>query len=202
MWAVASEDCLGCRGRAREGEDRLNRAVHEGSATMPADKAAASAAAVRGVVSHRRFGFLHELRLWVRGAASGRSTGHRRADLPRAGAMPRAREREREATAIAHPVSYKIRHGSVQRQRGRRGHRERTRSVRRVRRIAVSAVRERIADVLGHVALRRERIVLTRHGRELGAPSCRWRILSACGSWSRDGAGAIVELPTVRAGDG
>jgi prevent-host-death family protein len=38
-----------------------------------------------------------------------------------------------------------------------------------MRRLAVSAVRERIADVLGHVALRRERIVLTRHGRELGA---------------------------------
>lgn len=38
-----------------------------------------------------------------------------------------------------------------------------------MRRIAVSAVRERIADVIGHVALRRERIVLTRHGREIGA---------------------------------
>lgn len=38
-----------------------------------------------------------------------------------------------------------------------------------MRHIAVSAVRERIADVLGHVAHRRERIILTRHGRELGA---------------------------------
>jgi len=38
-----------------------------------------------------------------------------------------------------------------------------------VRRITVSAVRERIGDVLTHVALRRERIVLTRHGREIGA---------------------------------
>jgi prevent-host-death family protein len=38
-----------------------------------------------------------------------------------------------------------------------------------LRQIAVSAVRERIADVLGHVAHRRERIILTRHGRELGA---------------------------------
>lgn len=38
-----------------------------------------------------------------------------------------------------------------------------------MRRITVSAVRERIGDVLTHVALRRERIVLTRHGREVGA---------------------------------
>jgi prevent-host-death family protein len=38
-----------------------------------------------------------------------------------------------------------------------------------MRRVAVSAVRERIAAVLWHVATRRERIVLTRHGRELGA---------------------------------
>jgi prevent-host-death family protein len=38
-----------------------------------------------------------------------------------------------------------------------------------MRRVAVSAVRERIAGVLWHVAMRRERIVLTRHGRELGA---------------------------------
>jgi prevent-host-death family protein len=38
-----------------------------------------------------------------------------------------------------------------------------------LRRIAVSALRERIGDVFMHVALRRERIVLTRHGRELGA---------------------------------
>jgi prevent-host-death family protein len=38
-----------------------------------------------------------------------------------------------------------------------------------MRRIAVSAVREHIADVLGHVAHRRERVVLTRHGRDLGA---------------------------------
>lgn len=38
-----------------------------------------------------------------------------------------------------------------------------------MRRLAVSAVRERIADVLAHVAVRRERIVLTRHGREVGA---------------------------------
>jgi len=43
--------------------------------------------------------------------------------------------------------------------------------IRRVslRRISVSVVRERIGDVLSHVALRRERIVLTRHGREIGA---------------------------------
>lgn len=38
-----------------------------------------------------------------------------------------------------------------------------------LREIAVSAVRERIADVLGHVAHKRERIILTRHGRQLGA---------------------------------
>jgi prevent-host-death family protein len=38
-----------------------------------------------------------------------------------------------------------------------------------MRRLAVSAVRERIADVLTHVHLRRERIVLTRHGRPIGA---------------------------------
>lgn len=38
-----------------------------------------------------------------------------------------------------------------------------------MRRISVSAVRERIGDVLSHVAHRRERIVLTRHGREIGA---------------------------------
>lgn len=38
-----------------------------------------------------------------------------------------------------------------------------------MRQLAVSAVRERIADVLGHVAQRHERIILTRHGRELGA---------------------------------
>ena len=38
-----------------------------------------------------------------------------------------------------------------------------------LRRIAVSAVRERIADVLAHVACRHERVVLTRHGREVGA---------------------------------
>jgi prevent-host-death family protein len=38
-----------------------------------------------------------------------------------------------------------------------------------LRRIAVSALRERIGDVFTHVAVRRERIVLTRHGRELGA---------------------------------
>src|SRR5688500_6139157 len=38
-----------------------------------------------------------------------------------------------------------------------------------LRRIAVSAMRERFADVLAHVAVRRERIVLTRHGREVGA---------------------------------
>lgn len=43
------------------------------------------------------------------------------------------------------------------------------RKMRTVRRVAVSAVRERIADVLGHVAVRHERIILTRHGRELGA---------------------------------
>ena len=38
-----------------------------------------------------------------------------------------------------------------------------------MRRIAVSALRERIGDVFNHVAVRRERIVLTRHGHELGA---------------------------------
>lgn len=38
-----------------------------------------------------------------------------------------------------------------------------------MKRIAVSAVRERIADVISHVSIRRERIVLTRHGREIGA---------------------------------
>lgn len=38
-----------------------------------------------------------------------------------------------------------------------------------MRRIAVSAVRERIADVVAHVHVRRERIVLTRHGRPVGA---------------------------------
>ena len=38
-----------------------------------------------------------------------------------------------------------------------------------MRRIAVSALRERIGEVFTHVAARRERIVLTRHGRELGA---------------------------------
>ena len=38
-----------------------------------------------------------------------------------------------------------------------------------MRRIAVSALRERIGEVFAHVAVRRERIVLTRHGRELGA---------------------------------
>ena len=38
-----------------------------------------------------------------------------------------------------------------------------------VRRITVSTVRERIGDVLTHVALQRERIILTRHGREIGA---------------------------------
>ena len=38
-----------------------------------------------------------------------------------------------------------------------------------MRRIAVSALRERIGDVLTHVAVRRETIILTRHGHELGA---------------------------------
>lgn len=38
-----------------------------------------------------------------------------------------------------------------------------------MRRIAVSALRERIGDVFVHVAVRRERIILTRHGRDLGA---------------------------------
>ena len=38
-----------------------------------------------------------------------------------------------------------------------------------MRRIAVSAVRERIADVLAYVGCRRERVVLTRHGRAIGA---------------------------------
>jgi prevent-host-death family protein len=38
-----------------------------------------------------------------------------------------------------------------------------------MRRIAVSALRDRIGEVFTHVAVRRERMVLTRHGRELGA---------------------------------
>lgn len=38
-----------------------------------------------------------------------------------------------------------------------------------MRRIAVSALRERIGDVFVHVAIRQERIILTRHGRDLGA---------------------------------
>lgn len=38
-----------------------------------------------------------------------------------------------------------------------------------MRRISVSAMRERIGDVVSHVAYRRERFVLTRHGREIGA---------------------------------
>ena len=38
-----------------------------------------------------------------------------------------------------------------------------------MRRLPVSAARERIAAVLALVACRRERIVLTRHGREVGA---------------------------------
>ena len=38
-----------------------------------------------------------------------------------------------------------------------------------MRRIAVSALRERIGDVLRHVAVLREPIILTRHGHELGA---------------------------------
>lgn len=38
-----------------------------------------------------------------------------------------------------------------------------------MRRIAVSALRERLGDVLTHVAVRREWIILTRHGHELGA---------------------------------
>lgn len=38
-----------------------------------------------------------------------------------------------------------------------------------MRGVTVSMVRERIADVVTHVALRRERIILTRHGREIGA---------------------------------
>jgi prevent-host-death family protein len=38
-----------------------------------------------------------------------------------------------------------------------------------LRQIAVSALRERIGGVLRHVATRRERIVLTRHGRPIGA---------------------------------
>lgn len=38
-----------------------------------------------------------------------------------------------------------------------------------MRRIAVSALRERIGGVLTHVASRRERVVLTRHGHEIGA---------------------------------
>ena len=38
-----------------------------------------------------------------------------------------------------------------------------------MRRIPVSAVRERFGEVLRHVAAGREWIILTRHGRELGA---------------------------------
>ena len=38
-----------------------------------------------------------------------------------------------------------------------------------MRRIAVSALRERLGDVVTHVAVRRERMVLTRHGRAVGA---------------------------------
>jgi prevent-host-death family protein len=38
-----------------------------------------------------------------------------------------------------------------------------------MRRLAISKVRERIADVLAHVHVRRERILLTRHGRPIGA---------------------------------
>jgi len=38
-----------------------------------------------------------------------------------------------------------------------------------MRRIAVSALRERLGEVLSHVAHRRERVILTRHGRKLGA---------------------------------
>lgn len=38
-----------------------------------------------------------------------------------------------------------------------------------MRRIGVSAARERLADVVAHVATRRERVLLTRHGRPLGA---------------------------------
>lgn len=38
-----------------------------------------------------------------------------------------------------------------------------------MRRIAISALRERIGDVLTHVSTRRERVVLTKHGREVGA---------------------------------
>lgn len=38
-----------------------------------------------------------------------------------------------------------------------------------MRRIAVSALRQRIADVLAHVARSEERVVLTRHGRAIGA---------------------------------
>lgn len=38
-----------------------------------------------------------------------------------------------------------------------------------MRRIAVSAMRERVSDVVGAVTHRRERVILTRHGREVGA---------------------------------
>jgi prevent-host-death family protein len=38
-----------------------------------------------------------------------------------------------------------------------------------VRRIPVSALRERLGGVLKHVAVRREPIILTRHGHDLGA---------------------------------
>lgn len=38
-----------------------------------------------------------------------------------------------------------------------------------MRRIPVSALRERLGEVLRHVAVRRESIILTRHGHELGA---------------------------------
>ena len=38
-----------------------------------------------------------------------------------------------------------------------------------MRRIAVSVLRDRLGDVLSHVATQRERIILTRHGRRIGA---------------------------------
>lgn len=38
-----------------------------------------------------------------------------------------------------------------------------------MRRLAISALRQRVGDVLTHVATRRERVVLTRHGHAIGA---------------------------------
>ena len=57
-------------------------------------------------------------------------------------------------------------------------------------------MRERFADVIAHVAVRRERIVLTRHGREVGAivPVEDLKRLR-----DMDGAGSDQLNPTVAA---